>query len=722
MMEDIQKRVPSAPAIWWDLLIVIFQIMEDSVEEEVSMCLDSVDLKGLEGEEGKNKHRDIDQQNMFCRECQEIDFRSLANLDLEAVRRPFDGLGVAQLGSRCVRPPTNSCGLCQFFHDSIRDMDTSCKTLSLRACSILQTHLYFEDHLRMDYNATPEQDLICLHVVNSDANLLRFDKGRNRPILIKDTTDCKRHFFTPAALPNFVNLDVARQWLDYCRSYHPYCHAQPGSTIGLQLIDCYTHILVRQHSEDYLALSYVWGSVEHEDPHPAATPFPKTIWDAVYLTKALGFRYLWVDKYCIDQNNKEGKKNQIQQMDSIYRNAVMTIVAASGADANSGLTGMKGTPRKRQPILSVGSLTLINTMTHPHHTISKSVWNTRSWTLQESAVSTRKLFFMEEQIYFECLSMNCHESITHDLPELHRISRDWKRQSHPAMALPSVIERPDDEHGIERQLYRFTKLRRQYTKRRLSYEADSLNAFLGILRYLELPVPSEDGQEMFWLVNIWGVPYVNSSTSTPDNRLRSFMNQLVWMHAECLWSFNSTGSVRRSDFPSWSWVGWEGEVRGRDWLQNLHEIGLEPFVETAHLELEYDSSNNVAFADLPANFTNANFNYSQPLALHFDADIIPSENINVDLKADRQDINDIEIQGSGITLYLSTGPRDRISMRNLIETRRYLFAIMYQSHQSMFIMLLLEDHGDYCTRVGIASLSSDEDTWPKTVTRRIRLM
>lgn len=35
----------------------------------------------------------------------------------------------------------------------------------------------------------------------------------------------------------------------------------------------------------------------------------------------LGMRYLWVDKYCINQANNVGKMEHIRNMDKIYRNA-----------------------------------------------------------------------------------------------------------------------------------------------------------------------------------------------------------------------------------------------------------------------------------------------------------------------------------------------------------------------------------------------------------------
>ena len=59
---------------------------------------------------------------------------------------------------------------------------------------------------------------------------------------------------------------------------------------------------------------------------------PKVIKDAFLVTKKLGYRYLWVDRYCIVQDDAQEKHQQIKNMGSIYENARVTIVAAAGSD------------------------------------------------------------------------------------------------------------------------------------------------------------------------------------------------------------------------------------------------------------------------------------------------------------------------------------------------------------------------------------------------------
>lgn len=67
---------------------------------------------------------------------------------------------------------------------------------------------------------------------------------------------------------------------------------------------------------------------------------PQTVRDAMQLCLDLGERYLWVNSLCITQDDPITQKQQIDIMDSIYASATLTIVAAAGDHADSGLPGI----------------------------------------------------------------------------------------------------------------------------------------------------------------------------------------------------------------------------------------------------------------------------------------------------------------------------------------------------------------------------------------------
>lgn len=66
------------------------------------------------------------------------------------------------------------------------------------------------------------------------------------------------------------------------------------------------------------------------------------------VVSSLGERYLWVDVLCIIQDDEKSKALFISQMDIVYHHALLTIVAMSGQDANSGLPGLRPFTRPQQ--------------------------------------------------------------------------------------------------------------------------------------------------------------------------------------------------------------------------------------------------------------------------------------------------------------------------------------------------------------------------------------
>jgi len=79
--------------------------------------------------------------------------------------------------------------------------------------------------------------------------------------------------------------------------------------------------------------------------------------DAIEITEKLGFKYLWVNRYCINQHNSEEKHSQIRNMDSIYNTAELTIIAAVGDNPSFGLPGASSQrPRIPQIEISLGGI------------------------------------------------------------------------------------------------------------------------------------------------------------------------------------------------------------------------------------------------------------------------------------------------------------------------------------------------------------------------------
>lgn len=376
--------------------------------------------------------------------------------------------------------------------------------------------------------------------------------------------------FAAQAVPALFNVETAQGWLHYCKRNHSLlCGGLNGSSVsGLRLIECSTLTIGEAKSNmSYVALSYVWGGTGQFDTKLRCTRYNRhllpaklspIISDAIRVTRALGFQYLWVDKFCIDQDNPVTKHEQIKRMSAIYENADLTIVAAAGVDETYGLPGAGERPRTPQKTARFNGMRVIATMKDPQVSIRSSHWASRGWTFQEAVLSRRRLFFTDQQLYFECNSMNCFESISSPLDMLHTKDKSRSLDSlRGGMFGRSSTEKFGNlvpgETIFHDVFDRYLSAVKDYSSRDLRYDSDSLNAFEGIIqRYSKLHVP---------VSAIWGMPYHPRRIPDHDGqRSFYFCCSLTWSHKHSCWD-GSRRPRRRQALPSWTWAGWAGAVQ-----------------------------------------------------------------------------------------------------------------------------------------------------------------
>lgn len=167
-----------------------------------------------------------------------------------------------------------------------------------------------------------------------------------------------------------LDITLIRRWLSACEGEHgDRCErplvplTEPTSTdYPFRVIDV-NQMCVVEAAQDcrYIALSYLWGSspaqlfkATSHNLQRLSRPLgldksnlPRTIQDAIDFTKAFGEQYLWVDSLCLIHD----QQFRYHDADKIYARAALTVVAASGHDANAGLPGVrKGSRTFRQEI------------------------------------------------------------------------------------------------------------------------------------------------------------------------------------------------------------------------------------------------------------------------------------------------------------------------------------------------------------------------------------
>jgi hypothetical protein len=379
----------------------------------------------------------------------------------------------------------------------------------------------------------------------------------------------------PSEMPLTFNVRRAIEWLQYCEKNHALCRKHLNPIIdGFQLINCETlAVEPAESSRKYVTLSYVWGRQESslDEIAPGSVPqedsahlqssqdleqstFPQVIKDAILVTKNLGFRYLWVDKYCIDQDDADAKHGQIQQMDAIYEGAALTITAACGLNDSNGLPGVSTAARRLQKVATYEGIKLLWIKARADDYIRFSHWSTRGWTYQEAILSRKRLVFTEGEIYFECNTMHCRESDYQFLDAIHIKDKSKTYDSLDKGIFRASRSNPrikdPDRQSLGQSFCQYLTFVEDYTGRNLSYETDSLNAFQGIIRMFK--------KRKLSLAQVEGLPYP-AILNSPHRQNLWFAWSLSWYHTSHCWS-GPVKPKRRYDFPSWSWAGWDSKV------------------------------------------------------------------------------------------------------------------------------------------------------------------
>lgn len=335
-----------------------------------------------------------------------------------------------------------------------------------------------------------------------------------------------------------VDWDRIRDWIGTCSTdpQHLDCRPMDLTLDGFRVIDCLSRAVgPLPPGAKYAALSYVWGPSEISEPLldggrlPASTQM--AIEDAMHCTTRLGFRYLWVDRYCIDQASPS-KHLQIHNMDLIYGCASVTIVNAAGDDSDCGLPGVSVQSRIAQESFVIGGKRFLQ-IPQSEAEIKKSKWASRGWTLQEGHLSKVRLVFTRSQVIFQCRTRHSCESVAGDFKNSARSFIQDPRSMQPFVHY--------DRHSPGNWWYVFRDLLSGYLSRSLKYESDILVAFQAIFKSLEV-------------IHLWGIPFRSNEGLSLD---RSLIVSLSWIPRP--YSNTNTRLVLREGFPTWSWAAWKGK-------------------------------------------------------------------------------------------------------------------------------------------------------------------
>jgi hypothetical protein len=298
----------------------------------------------------------------LCRQCASIDF--------EDFKRELD-----------IESHNHGCPMCSFFFDCADLHDKSGHLFIAKVPGVHGNHSLCAFQVAFIIN---NQEVRCVYVSTLAGTSSRAPLQPLRRIL-----------------PSSINYALIKQWITWCQNTHSTScglrnrevEERLANLSSFKVIDCGLKKVISAPIRcEYVALSYVWGpetshSVSnHRSPSPKFTachgaslpePLPKTIADGIQVVLALGLKYLWVDKYCINQFDSEELHTQISAMDIICESASFTIIAGEGT-ATSGLPGVTEVPKLPQPSISINGTTWLSGL-HGWELLRESAWASRAW-------------------------------------------------------------------------------------------------------------------------------------------------------------------------------------------------------------------------------------------------------------------------------------------------------------------------------------------------------
>jgi hypothetical protein len=232
-------------------------------------------------------------------------------------------------------------------------------------------------------------------------------------------------------------------------------------------------------------------------------------------------------------------------------------------------------------------------------------------TFQEGSLSKRLLVFTEYNTTFYCESNPKH---------------DPTRQSYKNRHHPSAFSRLISGISTHWSWMTFTTLLQMYCSRRITKEADILDAFVGVLNHIRRSHPTTH--------LLRGLPLCPNMYQVTKGPL---VDSLEYLVAAAL-SWNLIGLLRyksaqrRSIFPSWTWAGWSWNwadwTHGMpiSWFHDLRESGFQPSIRHVQLQSStghVDMSSMLYKVDLQQEL-------DAVMLIQFEAAMIPAASFSVE--------------------------------------------------------------------------------------------
>ncbi|EXL64887.1 hypothetical protein FOPG_18869 [Fusarium oxysporum f. sp. conglutinans race 2 54008] len=346
----------------------------------------------------------------------------------------------------------------------------------------------------------------------------------------------------------------------------------------------------RDAEKSYAIASYAWGvgpqakaiqqarttqtNIEHRMSYGVElTSLPRTVRDLVKVARRIGHRYLWLDAFCIIQDDPDDRDNQLKTIVDFYKRADILISAASASQSDEGFLQPRSIEQSYGNIFdlrykwSVSGHEVQGSLLFSEKDLNcasdKNPVDMRIWTFQEHFVSTRVISFGSRQIRWKC--KECANVV--DGGDYSPFLNDLEDSLHVAFS-PSQYP---DEDLVEKnwRVQAWLQIIEQYSSRQYSRPEDRLPAFYESISRLALFME-------------WGIPECVEGIWTPDAS-----RQLLWKKEAPLGAQELSQCPKYG--PSWSWATLPGAVTydTSAWLRDLGDSVKVIFFEKSSEEPAY---------------------------------------------------------------------------------------------------------------------------------------
>lgn len=306
-----------------------------------------------------------------------------------------------------------------------------------------------------------------------------------------------------------------------------------------------------------MTLSYGWGSSLplkttsfNIDEHCVGIPFeafPKTLKDAIIVTKRLNFRYLWIDALCIIQGDEEDWAEQAVAMTEIYQGSTLTISALSSRDCDYGiLTKLPDYGLRIGTYFNLddnnGRGDIFVGVPNKVLDLEAKYLSSRGWAFQERLVSVASLHYTDEGMVWECAS---GVFLEHDQGyRQFEWKSEWKSLTQSQLSQSQKMNSQEDQYDF------WNRWVGEFSERSFTYNKDRLPAIAGIAKSFA------NKFQLTYIAGLWE---------------ENMISGLLWQR------HHSTISLTRFDesvAPSWSWASVQGRLKYRNLRISASNSGL----------------------------------------------------------------------------------------------------------------------------------------------------